>query len=394
VSGPAAPRARDVAGRSPAAGQAVGLASGAIVDPGVSTSLMQHAAHAAPPHPRRQDHSDVRRSRRTGRRPALLALVLAAVVALTAPSAAGRVRPLVNGDVPDPSIAQTKGKHYVVVGTGEQVLRLSSSNGRRWQLASPALVTRPSWARATGSVWASDIVRLRGRWVLYFAAPVRGLGINGRCIGVAVASSPTGQFLPTGSAPLVCPPDAKTPLAGDPVLDAGRTEPTLPTAGAIDPSLFQDRTGTWLLYKTDGVPSSVRIVQLTPNGLQVAGGSRAILASTGVVENPVMLRRGAFYYLFTSVGDYTTCGYGTVYRRSRDLLSWRGHSRALLTQRTTHLCGPGGADLLVQGRGRNVKVSLYFHGWVCGGTGRPCRTPSTRGTARRTPVGRSAPSTR
>jgi beta-xylosidase len=88
-----------------------------------------------------------------------------------------------------------------------------------------------------------------------------------------------------------------------------------------------------------------------------------------------MTRRGAFYYLFTSVGDYTTCGYATVYRRSRSLLSWTGHPRVLLDKRTTGLCGPGGADLLVQGRGRRAQVSVYFHGWVCHGTGRPCRDP-------------------
>lgn len=335
---------------------------------------MPYRARQGPEHTR-QDRSDARRARGTGRRTSLLTVLVAAIVALTATAAAAGVRPLVNGDVPDPSIVRAKGKHYVVVATGEQVLRLSSSNARRWRPAPPALVTRPGWARPTGSIWASDIVRLRGRWLLYYAAPVRGLGIDGRCIGVAVADSPTGQFVPTGSAPLVCPPDARTPLAEDPVLDPGHTEPTLPTAGAIDPSLFQDGSGTWLLYKTDGVPSSIRIVQLTGNGLQVAGGSRAILTSTGVVENPVLLRRRGFYYLLTSVGDYTTCGYATVYRRSRDLLSWPGHARALLSRRTTHLCGPGGADLLVRGRGRRVQVSVYFHGWVCDGTGRPCRNP-------------------
>jgi hypothetical protein len=159
------------------------------------------------------------------------------------------------------------------------------------------------------------------------------------------------------------------------VLDAGRPEPTLPTRGAIDPSLFQDASGTWLLYKTDGVPSSIRIVPLTANGLQVAGGSRALTASSGVLENPVMLRHGRYYYLFTSVGDYTTCGYATVYRRSRRLLSWSGRTRPILSRRTTGLCGPGGADVLVQGRGRKAQVSLYFHGWVCRGTGRPCREP-------------------
>src|SRR5689334_16425693 len=91
--------------------------------------------------------------RPAGRRTALLALLLSCAVALTAPSAVARVRPLVNGDFPDPSIAQTKNKHYVVVGTGDQVLRMSSPNGKRWHLASPALITRPAWARPKGSIW-------------------------------------------------------------------------------------------------------------------------------------------------------------------------------------------------------------------------------------------------
>lgn len=305
----------------------------------------------------------------------LLAVLLAAAVALSAPSAVARVRPLVNGDVPDPSIAQANG-HYVVVGTGEQVLRLSSRNGRRWRPAGPALLTRPGWAVATGSVWASDIARVRGRWVLYFAAPVRGLSASSRCIGVAVADSPTGRFEPVGTAPLVCPATADTPLAADPVLDPGHDEPTLPTHGAIDPSLFQGPDGTWLLYKTDGRPSSIRIVPLTPNGLLVAGGSRPLLVSNGVLENPVMLAHGGFYYLFTSAGDYTRCSYATVYRRSRSLLSWSGTvERTILSKATTGLCGPGGADVLVTGRGPRARVALYFHAWVCRSGGRPCQEP-------------------
>jgi arabinan endo-1,5-alpha-L-arabinosidase len=88
-----------------------------------------------------------------------------------------------------------------------------------------------------------------------------------------------------------------------------------------------------------------------------------------------MLHRGRFYYLFLSVGDYTTCGYRTVFLRSTDPFAWRGAQHPILTQESTHLCGPGGADLLVQGRGRAATVSVYFHGWVCRGTGRPCREP-------------------
>jgi len=317
-----------------------------------------------------------RTGHRAGRRTALLAVLVAAVLAVSGGTAVARVRPLVNGNVGDPSVAQTKGRHYVLVGTGAQVLRMSSTNGRRWHLAAPALLTRPAWARPQGDIWASDIVRLRGRWVLYYAAPVRGLTGSSRCIGVATASSPTGRFQPFGNAPLVCPPGADTPPAADQVVDPGQVAPTLPTTGAIDPSVFQGAGGVWLLYKTDGRPSSIRIVPLVSNGLTVSSGSRPLLASSGVIENPVLVKRGRFFYLFTSEGDYTTCGYGTVLRRSADLLSWRhARTRRILTKAKTGLCGPGGADVLVTGHDRRARFSLYFHAWTCRRTGKPCRDP-------------------
>lgn len=334
---------------------------------------MHHPSHDHADHTTRDAGG---RTPRPAGRTAAVTVLVACLLALTATSAVARVRPLVNGDVPDPSIVQTKNKHYVVVGTGAQVLRMSSTNGRTWHLADPALLTRPTWARVTGDIWASDIVRLRGRWVLYYSAPVRGLTSSSRCIGVATARVPTGRFVPAGDAPLVCPPDADTPAAADPVLDPGQSEPSLPTIGAIDPSLYQGPSGAWLLYKTDGIPSSIRVVPLTPNGLTVAGGSRPLLVSPGVVENPVLVKRGRFFYLFTSEGDYTTCGYQTVYRRSLRLDAWTtARPHPILTKAKTHLCGPGGADVLVTGRGSRARMSLYFHGWVCRGTGRPCREP-------------------
>jgi hypothetical protein len=83
-----------------------------------------------------------------------------------------------------------------------------------------------------------------------------------------------------------------------------------------------------------------------------------------------MFRRGRFYYLFTSINDYGSCHYATVVRRSRTLTHWAGHpARVILSQRSTGLCGPGGADIIASMNGR---IDLYFHAWVCGGSRRPC----------------------
>lgn len=333
-----------------------------------------------------RDHHPPRRLRRVALLGTLVAglllLLTAAPQGTPAPaaSAAGAViYPLqYDQDVADPSVVQARGRRLVVVATGPQVVRGTSSTGRGWRIIDSALVTRPAWADPDPAVdiWAADMARVRGRWVLYYAVPVAGLAPSSRCIGVAVAGRPTGTFRPVGSRPLVCPPGTDAPAAEDPVLDGGATTPALPAIGAIDPSLFRDASGTYLLYKTDGRPSSIRILPLSRDGLHAGGRSRLLLASSGVRENPVMMRRGRWYTLVLSAGDYTRCSYATVFRRSRRLMSWgRASEHTLMSAADTGLCGPGGADLLVRRTGGSQEVSLYFHGWVCDGTGRPCREP-------------------
>jgi hypothetical protein len=198
------------------------------------------------------------------------------------------------------------------------------------------------------------------------------MGATSRCIGVAASRSATGRFRPVSRRPLVCPPSARVPRAEDRVLDRRRTRPTYPTIGAIDPSLFIDHGRVFLLYKTDGMPSSIRLLRLQANGLHARGRSRGLLAARGVLENPVMVRRGRWLYLLMSEGDFSRCSYSTVWRRSRSIRRWRHRpQRTLLARRSTGLCGPGGADVVVDRRA----VRLYFHAWTCRGTGRPCADP-------------------
>jgi len=307
-----------------------------------------------------------------------LALLTALLLSLTLPSYAGPVMPLEHSQsVADPSVVKTKkNKKYVVVGTGEQVVRMTSKNGRRWKAISPALIIRPAWARTSGDIWASELVQLGGRWLLYFAAPVAGMNASSRCIGVAASSSATGQFTPVGDAPLVCPAAAATPPAADQMIDAGLTAPTMESHGAIDPSIYVGPQNVFLLYKTDGIPSSIRLLKLARNGLTPLGEpSMTLVVSAGVVENPVLLKRGRWFYLFTSVGDYATCGYAETWRRSDSPYLWLGAEHVILSKPKNKLCGPGGADVITEGRGKKRKVTLYFHAWVCRDKGKPCKEP-------------------
>lgn len=303
----------------------------------------------------------------------LTALLAALTLSAARPAIAAPTMPLdYSQSIADPAIAYAGGQH-LVVATGSQIVRGVSNNGRSWQILDPALLARPSWARPDGDMWAPDIIKRNGRWLLYFAAPVFGLAESSRCIGVATADRLSDPFMPVGDAPLVCPAAAMTPPAQDQMIDAGGLKAKPVSYGAIDPAVFVDHGRLFLIYKTDGVPSSIRLARLAGNGLRVVGASRRLLRSTGVEENPVMLRHGGTYYLMTAAGDYTTCGYSTVVRSARNRTGpWQKAKRVpLLTKPSTRLCGPGGADILVKGN----RTTLYFHAWVCYAQGRPCREP-------------------
>ena len=298
--------------------------------------------------------------------------LLAVLMGIVAPAHADEStpRPVLNVDFPDPAVVATP-SGLVGFSTGDLVPHAwSRRDDGRWRREPGVLTKRPSWSRE-GGIWAVDVARVGGRWLLYYAAPVRGMGEHGRCIGVARATRARGPFRPVGRSPLVCPSYADAPQAQDPLLPR---DPTLPRAGVIDPSLFLDSAGdAHLLYKTDRVPSTIRMVSLSRSGQSVRSDevSRELVRSEGVVENPVLTERPEGFVLLVSEGDWTRCSYRTLWLRSTDLFSWTAaETGVLLDTATTGLCGAGGADLVeVPGK---PQERLYLHAWTCHSTDLPC----------------------
>ena len=294
----------------------------------------------------------------------LLALILVTAGSAAAVPAREAVRPVVwQRTVADPSVVEYYGG-FLATGTGPLMPLLRSRGARGpWQELSPALTTFPAWV-LPGDQWAPDLQQVAdGSWVLYYSALVAGLTPGARCIGVATAATATGPFTPYGEAPLVCPPRLGAVPAEDQLLNR---PVDLPPAGVIDPSVFEERDGRlYLLYKTQGMPSSIRMVLLTPDGLHVAPGkqSRMLVRSPDVVENPALVHQGSHYVLFTSEGWFGDCQYRTTWRKSRQKWRWRARSTHLLGPEVTGVCGPGGADVLLPRRGD--KPRIFFHGWLC-----------------------------
>lgn len=244
------------------------------------------------------------------------------------------------GGFADPSVARYAGG-YLAISTGPHVQRaISRTPQGPWHRIKPALPVLPRWAKRNQAIWAADLVQTRaGGWRLYYSALV-GHGLR-RCIGVATAPTARSQFHPLGGRPLVCPP-----------------------RGAIDPSAFTSRRGTpYLLFKTQGLPSTIRLLPLTRDGRHRAhhARSRMLLRSRHVVENPVLLQRGRHLVLFTSEGHFGDCRYRTTWRSSRRLDHLRrAHPHSLLRRANTGVCGPGGADVV---RGGLNHPLVFFHGW-------------------------------
>jgi hypothetical protein len=267
----------------------------------------------------------------------------------------------------DPTVARYPGG-WVAVSTGPGAPRAYAPQpGGPWQNIPSALTVQPSWA-ISGRYWASDLVEVNGVWLLYFSAEVAGLGLDGRCIGVATGTDPTGNFVPDEK-PLVCPRQAASPPAYDKIK---RRPHGMPRGGVIDPDYFKDRGGhQYLLYRTQSTPSSIRMVELPGSGRpEGQGHSIELVRRGGVIENPTMLRRGRQYVLVASEGDFGECSYKTTFRRSAKLTDWsRAHRQVLVDSKKSGLCGPGGADV---GRGANGEPLLFFHAWTCPELGGNC----------------------
>jgi arabinan endo-1,5-alpha-L-arabinosidase len=305
----------------------------------------------------------------------LVGLLVGALVWTAGPAVAKPEppRPILNENFPDPAVVAT-GSGLVGFATGELTPAAWATSERgRWQRNGPALTRLPDWS-SEGGVWAVDVVRAGGQWVMYYAAPVDGIVEYGRCIGVAVAARPRDRFRPVGGRPLVCPEYADTPRAEDTMEPV---DVSLPRAGVIDPSHFTDLDGMpYLLYKTDRIPSSIRIVPLSDDGLHVRKGliSQELFRVDGVFENPHIIRRPRDFVMLVSRGDWTKCEYRTDWIRSPSLVDWSVvQSGILLEKRTSGLCGPGGADLVeIPGK---KQPRLFFHAWTCHRRPEPCRGP-------------------
>lgn len=190
----------------------------------------------------------------------------------------------------DPSTPLLQDKTWHIFSTGNGISTRISTDLKTWTEGPPVFKELPAWHREVvsdhkGYLWAPDIVRAGGRYLLYYS--VSGWGKNTSAIGLA--SSPTLD--PED-------PDYRWKDEGI-VIRSGKEDPY----NAIDPQLFQDRDQSlWMVFGSFW--TGIQLIELDPKtGLRHPERQKVRhLAWHESIEAPALLRHGEFYYLFVNWG--------------------------------------------------------------------------------------------
>ena len=308
-------------------------------------------------------------------RPLLVALLLscAAVSAAAEPAFV----PVFEENFPDPFVLQDGGE-FIAYSTndGPNLPMATSRDLVNWSFVmDPAdgrkkrdgLPTLGPWAKP-GSTWAPEVMKVGGKWILYYTAAWREQNIQ--CLGAAVASDPKGPFVDSSPEPFLCQRDL---------------------GGTIDANPFRDRDGKLYLYfKNDGnrvrKPTRLWGVPLSVDGLKVAGQPTDLGMTdrdtweNGVIEAPTMVLTPDGYTMFYSAGffgwdakqrfspyamGYATCqgplGPCTDSKNNPVLFSFHDPRGAGCVS------GPGHQSIFRAGEGSFIS----FHAWSASKTCRP-----------------------
>ena len=159
---------------------------------------------------------------------AAIAVLAASAIVAAAPAVAREPVhvPVFDENFPDPFVLSAGKGEFVTYSTNDvqNVPMAVSRDLVNWSFArdaagrkADAMPTLAPWVKP-GFTWAPEVIKLGGRFLLYYTANHRAQ--DKQCLGVAVSNSPRGPFVDRSMKPLLC-----------------QFEP----GGSIDANTFRDR---------------------------------------------------------------------------------------------------------------------------------------------------------
>ncbi|MDT0530235.1 family 43 glycosylhydrolase [Micromonospora sp. DSM 115977] len=259
----------------------------------------------------------------------------------------------VTGDigVHDPTVVRRPDGGYLVAHTGNDVALKTSTDRVTFRNAGSVFPGGAPWTSTyTGgarNLWAPDLSYRDGRYHLYYSASTFGSNRS----AIFLATSTTGA---SGS------------WTNEGLVVESRTTDAF---NAIDPNLVVDDQGRWWL-SFGSFWSGIKLIQIDPATGRRLGTAMHSLATYGPgIEAPVIVKRGAWYYLYVSF-DRCCQGASSTYRvmvgraavptgpfvdrAGRDMLSGGG-TQVLASHGGIH--GPGHQAVLVDTDGDH----LFYH---------------------------------
>lgn len=265
--------------------------------------------------------------------------------------------PVLAEDAPDPAILKVGSSYYAYSTNagGRTVPVFRSADLVHWKAAGDALPTLPKWAES-GFTWAPDVLKVKGRYALYFTA--RHTASDRQCIGVASSVQPQGPFVSRSASPLVC---------------------QLTLGGSIDASGFTDRDGKQYLYwKNDGnccgQKTGLWVQPLAAGGLTLNGTPKELIDNGqpwegNLIEAPFMYWHAGQYYLFYSAAAWESATYAVGYAVGPSATGpFRKSATNPLLGTTGVVAGPGGEGVITDG---HHQAWMYYHAWSASAIGYP-----------------------
>jgi hypothetical protein len=335
--------------------------------------------------------------RRGGHRTRILVVIaiatLGALLPVGAPAAVAGLpgnysNPLSALDTPDPDVVRL-GDTYYSFSTGDgfdNIPVMSTTDLSSWPqslLLSPdvtdALPCRSgsvlggncqvsAWATrapANGAPWSPTMIEVGRQFYLFYAA--WDPSVAHYCIGVAESDVPTGPYVDSSSAPVVCQPGL---------------------GGSIDPDVYQDQYGNFYLAwkNNDGYGSTATATLWTStivfetDGAQLTGPTTALLSQNRwwetTIEQPEMVLLGGRWLLFFSGGLWEGSGYAIGYADCAGPLGPCADPNVTpVFGSAGAAAGPGGSSIFTDTAGT---LWMAYDAWTAGNVGYPSGARSLR----------------
>ncbi len=265
--------------------------------------------------------------------------------------------------VHDPVMAWEDGTCYLL-STGHGLQWATSRNQTTWVVQpTPFIEHIPEWTRDSvpgfqGHVWAPDIVRWNGRWLLAYSCST--FGKNTSAIGLMTASRLDGAWNDKGCL-VASRGDRDNWNAIDPAFVVGDNDELWLAWGSFWDGIQVARLNAVKVGKDNSgdslalgsIPKTIARRVALRDTLSADPNPTSRYAGRNAIEAPFILKHNGWYYLFVS-WDYCCRGSKSTYRIAV------GRSRSVdgpYTDRKGRLMTEGGGELLLEGDKREYEAA-------------------------------------